>query len=92
MIQNIYLGICEMRWNECDFISGDYLVIYRVIYSGWDNGLNRVDITVNKIWDQYLRSYLIYNDRMIMVKLKSVPNDIVIIQIYTTITKLLIMK
>lgn len=60
------LRISEMRWNgQGDFISGDY----RVIYSGGDNGRNGVGIILNKKWAQCVRSYITYDDRLIMIKL-----------------------
>lgn len=78
------LGIIEMRWNgQGDYISEDY----RVIYSGGDNGRNGVGIILNKKWAQCLRSYITYNDRLIMIKLKYVPNDIAIIQAYMPTTQ-----
>jgi len=78
------LGISEMRWNgQGDFISGDY----RVIYSGGDNGRNGVGIILNKKWAQCVRSYITYDDRLIMIKLKSAPKDIAIIQAYIPTTQ-----
>lgn len=76
------LRISEMRWNLIvigDLISGDY----RVIYSGGDNGRNRVGIILNKNWAQCVSSHIAYdNDILILIKLKSVANDIAIIQAY----------
>lgn len=48
------------------FISGDY----RVIYSSGDNGRNGVGIILNKKWAQCVRSYITYDERLIMIKLK----------------------
>lgn len=72
------LGICDIRLNgQDDFVSGDY----SVIYSGGDNGKNEVGIILNTKWAQRVRSHIAHNDRLIMVKLKSVPTDIAIIQV-----------
>jgi hypothetical protein len=71
------LGISEMRWNgQGDFISRDY----RVIYSGSNNGRNEFGIILNKKWAQCERSHIAYDDKLI--KLKSAPNNITIIQAY----------
>ncbi|VVC38692.1 Endonuclease/exonuclease/phosphatase,Reverse transcriptase domain [Cinara cedri] len=78
------LGISEMRWNgQGNFISGDY----SVIYSGGDNGRNGVSVILNKKWAQYMRSHISYDDRLILIKLKSVLNDITIIQSFMPITQ-----
>jgi len=78
------LGISEMRWNgQGDFISRDY----KVIYSGGYNGRNRVGIILNKKWAQCVKNHIAYDDRLIMIKLKSVPNDITIIQAYMPTTQ-----
>ncbi|KAL4131689.1 hypothetical protein QTP88_008968 [Uroleucon formosanum] len=78
------LGLSEMRWNgQGDFISGDY----RFIYSGVDNGRNGVGIILNKKWAQCMKSHIAYDDRLIMIKFKSVPNDITIIQAYMPTTQ-----
>jgi hypothetical protein len=62
------LGISEMRWNgQGDFISGDY----RVIYSGGDNGNNGVGIILNKKWTQCVKSYIAYDDKLIIVTFDS---------------------
>jgi len=68
-----------MRWKgQGDFILGDY----RIIYSDGDNGKNGVGIILNTKWAQCVRNYIAYDDRLIMIKLKSVPNDIAIMQVY----------
>jgi len=78
------LGISEMKWKgQGDFISGDY----RVIYSDGNNERNGVGIILNTKWAQCVRNHIAYDDRLIMIKLKSVPNDIAIIQVYMPITQ-----
>lgn len=73
-----------MRWNgQGDFISDDY----RVIYSGADTGRNGVGIILSTKWAKCVNSYIAYDDRIIMIKLKGIPNDILILQVYIPTTQ-----
>jgi len=73
------LGISEMRWNgQKDLTSDDY----RVINSGVDIGKNGVGIILNTKWANCVKSYIAYNDRLKIIKLKAVPHDITILQEY----------
>lgn len=65
------LGTCEMRQTK-QFTSGDY----RAIYSGGYNRRNKVGIILNTKWTHCDRSHITDNDRLITVKLKSIPTDI----------------
>jgi len=69
-----------MRWNGQWFISEDY----RDIYSGSDNGSNGGGIILIKKWAHYVKGQIAFHYRLIIIKLKSVPIDIAIIQEYIT--------
>lgn len=72
------LGIHETRWNgQGDFISGGY----RVINSGGDVGRNGVGIILNTKQAKCVKNYNAYDDRIIIIKLKSIPNEIAILQV-----------
>uniref|UniRef100_A0A8D8Z0H2 Craniofacial development protein 2 n=1 Tax=Cacopsylla melanoneura TaxID=428564 RepID=A0A8D8Z0H2_9HEMI len=76
------LGISEMRWNGTgDFWSEDY----RIIYSGPEEertGINGVGIVLEKALGLRVTGYVQHSDRIIMVKIKTEPNDTIIIQLY----------
>jgi len=75
------LGVCEVRWSG----NGDFwLDDYRVIYSG-DETPGRVGvgfIKKKKKWGHQIVNKITYNDRLILIKLRAKPNDIVLIQVY----------
>ncbi|KAL4083943.1 hypothetical protein QTP88_029259 [Uroleucon formosanum] len=79
------LGVSETRWaGNGDFWSDDY----RVIYSGGERtGRAGVGVIINKKWGQQVINKIAYNDRLIMVKVKAEPSDIVIIQVYFPTTE-----
>ena len=73
------LGMSEIKWkDEGDFWSDNY----RVIYSGDKNSNTGVGIILTKEWGQKVKNYLFYNDRTMLIKLKTDKNDLVIIQKY----------
>lgn len=76
------LGISEMRWSGTgDFWSEDY----RIIYSGPEEGrtgINGVGIVLEKALGLRVTGYVQHSDRIIMVKVKTEPNDTIIIQLY----------
>ena len=73
------LGMSEIKWKDNgDFWSDNY----RVIYSGDKNSNTGVGIILTKEWGQWVKNYLLCNDRTTLVKLKIEGNDMVIIQTY----------
>ncbi|KAI5692524.1 hypothetical protein M8J77_008381, partial [Diaphorina citri] len=85
--QNIdILGISEMRWQGAgDFWSDDV----RVIYSGTEEGrtgMKGVGIVLEKSMGLRVTGYVQHSDRIILVKLKTEPNDTIIIQVYMPTT------
>lgn len=79
------LGVSETRWvGNGDFWSDNY----RVIHSGGERtGRAGVGVIINKKWGQQVINKLAYNDRLIMVKFKAEPSDIVVIQVYFPTTE-----
>jgi len=73
------LGMSETKWKEeGDFWSDDY----RVIYSGDKNSNTGVGIILSKEWGKRIKNYLLYSDRIILIKLQTDGNDLIIIQTY----------
>jgi hypothetical protein len=68
--------------NEGDFWSDNY----RIIYSEDKKSNTGVGIVLTKERGQRVKNYLIYNARIILVKLKTDGNDLVIIQTYMLIS------
>jgi len=74
-----FFGMSEIKWkDEGDFWSDNY----RAIYSGDKNSNTGVGIILTKEWEQRVKNYLLYNDRIMLIKLKTDENDLVIIQTY----------
>lgn len=67
--------------NKGDFISEDN----KVVYSNGNNKQNGVSIMLNKTWVNCVRCDINY--RLIISKLKSVPNKIVKIKVYMHTTQ-----
>lgn len=73
------LDVSEIWWSESEDFWFDN---YRVIYSGREKpGRAGVEVIINKKWDQQMINKIAYNARLVMVKLKAKPSDIVIIQV-----------
>jgi hypothetical protein len=80
------LGLSEVRWRKekegeeerGDFMSDDV----RVIYSGGEKCQRGVAVLLDKEWAKRVIGVEKKNDRLLMVKLKGEPRDIVIIQVY----------
>jgi len=64
--------------NEGDFWSDNY----RVIYSGDKNSNTGVGTILTKEWGQSVKNYMLDNDRIMLIRLKTEENDLVIIQTY----------
>lgn len=78
--QNIeVLGLSETRWGgNGDFTSDQY----RIIHSGKQSGKAGVAVVLNNKWAQSVIGQATISDRLIMVKLRSYPNDTIILQVY----------
>jgi len=73
------LGVCETRWpGEGDFFSDEY----RVIHSGKEGGQSGVAVILDKRTARSVLEIRYEGDRILMVKLKGKPVDIIIIQVY----------
>uniref|UniRef100_A0A8D8YQU9 Craniofacial development protein 2 n=1 Tax=Cacopsylla melanoneura TaxID=428564 RepID=A0A8D8YQU9_9HEMI len=73
------VGIGEMRWKEKgDIWTGDY----RLIHTGSTNGQEGVGLLLDKKLGKLVDSYLQFNTRIIMVRLKTKPTPTVVIQVY----------
>jgi exonuclease III len=73
------LGVGEIKWkDEGDFWSDNY----RVIYSEDKKSNTGVGIMLAKEWEQRVKNSLPYNNRIMLIKLKTDENDLVIIQTY----------
>ena len=72
----------ELKWKDGgDFWSDNY----RVIYSGDKNSNTGVGIILTKEWEQRVKYYVLYKDRIMLIKLKTDENDLGIIQTYMPI-------
>jgi hypothetical protein len=73
------LGMSEIKRKEKgDIWSEDY----RVTYSGDKNSNTGVGIILSKEWGKRVKNYLLYNDKIILIKLQTGGNDLIIIQTY----------
>ncbi|KAI5705448.1 hypothetical protein M8J75_015140 [Diaphorina citri] len=74
------LGVCETRWaGNGDFTSEEF----RIIHSGNETrGRSGVALILKGEWkDSVLNTYHL-SDRILMIKLEAIPNNIYIIQVY----------
>lgn len=78
--QNIeILGLSETRWvGNGDFTSDQY----RIIHSGKQKGKAGIAVVLNSKWAQTAIGQATISDRLVMVKLRSYPNDTIILQVY----------
>lgn len=73
------LGLSETIWGENrDFTSDQY----RIIHSGKQTGKAGVAVILNGKWAQSVIGQATISDRLVMVKLRSYPNDTIILQVY----------
>jgi len=69
------LGVSKVRWlGNGDFWSDDY----RIIYSG-DETPGRAGVGFIIKWGNLIVNKISYNDRLVLIKLRAKPNDIVLI-------------
>ena len=73
------LGVSEVRWKgQVEIRSGDYTVYY----SGGEHAENVVAIVVQKSVVRSAVKKIVYNDRIIAIKLQAEPINILMIQVY----------
>ena len=73
------LGVSEVRWNgQGEIRSGDYTVYY----SGGERAEKGVAIVVHKTVVRSVVKKIVYNDRIIAIKLQTEPINILMIQVY----------
>jgi len=73
------LGVSEVRWNgQGEIRSGDYTVYY----SGGERAEKGVAIVVHKNVVRSVVKKIVYNDRIIAIKLQAEPINILMIQVY----------
>lgn len=74
------VGMSEVRWkNQSDYWNDGY----RIIHSGDDTGKNGVGMIMNKDWGHRVKNVVLYNNRIMLVKLQINENEVMnVIQIY----------
>jgi exonuclease III len=72
------LGVSEVRWKgQGEIKSGDYTMYY----SGGERAKNGVAIVVHKSLVRSVVTKIVYNDRIIAIKLQAEPINILIMQV-----------
>jgi len=73
------VGVSELRWKgQGEIRSGDYTVYY----SGGEQAEKVVAIVVHKIVVRSAVKKIVYNDRIIAIKLQAEPINILMMQVY----------
>ncbi|KAI5715577.1 hypothetical protein M8J77_018806 [Diaphorina citri] len=74
------VGISEVRWKN----QGDYWNEgYRIIHSGDEKGKNGVGVILNKDWGNRVKNVVLYNNRIILVRLQVNESEVMnVIQCY----------
>ena len=73
------LGLCETRWdNNGEFVSDEF----RVIHAGSKGGQKGVAIILDRKTGENVSKIVQHSDRLLLVKVKATPVDVVLIQIY----------
>uniref|UniRef100_A0A8D8YBX5 Craniofacial development protein 2 n=1 Tax=Cacopsylla melanoneura TaxID=428564 RepID=A0A8D8YBX5_9HEMI len=74
------VGISEVRCkNQSDYWNDGY----RIIHSGDETGKNGVGMIMNKDWGNRVKNVVLYNNRIMLVKLQINENEVMnVIQIY----------
>jgi exonuclease III len=73
------VGLCEVRYEGSgEFTSGEF----KVIFSGKVKGKNGVAIVLGKRVKNCVKSIELVNDRLMMIRLRAEPKDVVLIQVY----------
>jgi len=77
------LGLSEVRWEGIgDFMSDEF----RVIYSGGERGKRGVAVILDKVYGERISKVIQCNDRLMLVRIKAEPVDIVLVQVYMPTT------
>jgi exonuclease III len=78
------LGLSDVRWKGVgDFVSDDF----RVIYSGSKGGQRGVAVLCNKEVGNRVTKIVPHSDRLLLVRIKADPVDIVLLQVYMPTTE-----
>jgi len=73
------LGMSEVRWKGMgDFISEEF----RIIHSGGDKGQRGVAVILDKMFSDRVTKIVQHSDRLILLRIKAEPVDLVKIQVY----------
>jgi hypothetical protein len=73
------LGVSEVRWKgQSGIRNGDY----KLYYSGGERAEKFVTIVVHKSVVRSIVKKIVYNDRIITIKLQAEPINILMIQVY----------
>ena len=73
------LGLCEIRWKGQGDIMSDEV---RLIYSGGDENQRGVGIMIDKTTAKSVTKITYCNDRLMLVRIKAIPTDLVLIMVY----------
>jgi exonuclease III len=73
------VGLCEVRYEGCGEFKGGEV---NMIFSGKVKGQNGVAIILSKRVRHCVKSVELVNDRLMMVRLRAEPKDVVLIQVY----------
>ena len=78
------LGLSETRWKgNGDYISDEGI---RVIFAGGQESQRGVALLLDKVTSRSVTKVIQHSDRLILVKLKATPVDIIVIQVYMPTT------
>ena len=73
------LSVCEVRWKgQGEIRSGDYTVCY----TGGEGAENVVAIVVHKSVVRNVVKEIVYNDRIIAIKLQAEPINILMMKVF----------
>jgi endonuclease/exonuclease/phosphatase family metal-dependent hydrolase len=73
------LGLSEVRWKgQGDFMTDEY----RIIYSGGEKGQRGVAMILDRTMGERVSKVIQYNDRLMLVRIKAEPVDLVLVQVY----------
>uniref|UniRef100_A0A8D8R4I6 Craniofacial development protein 2 n=1 Tax=Cacopsylla melanoneura TaxID=428564 RepID=A0A8D8R4I6_9HEMI len=74
------VGVSETRWkDQGDYWNGNF----RIIYSGDETGKNGVGLVMNKEWGNRVKNAVLFNNRIILVKMQINEKETLnIIQVY----------
>lgn len=75
------MGLAEARWTGSGSCTRNNMILY---YSGTDNKnhISGVGIMINKCFQRNVITFIPYNDRMMLLKLRAHPLNINLVQVY----------